>query len=71
MWYHHTTTATYWKAVSGALHFSLLKKITGALMGFEGNSSGIKGHFALRTKCCFTVSGPKRALDVQAPSKSK
>jgi hypothetical protein len=48
--------------------FSLLKKITGALMGFEGNSSGIKGHLALRTKCCFTVSGPKRSLDVQAPS---
>jgi len=56
------------KAVSGALNFSLLKKITSALMGFEGNSSGIKGHFALRTKCCFTVSGQKRALDVQAPS---
>ena len=56
------------EAVSGALNFSLLKKITSALMGFEGNSSGIKGHFALRTKCCFTVSGPKRALDVQAPS---
>ena len=59
---------TEMKAVSGALNFSLLKKIVDSIKGFEGNSSGIKGHFALRTKCCFTVSGPKRSLDVQAPS---
>lgn len=56
------------KSVSGALNFSLLKKIVDAIKGFEGKSSGIKGHFALRTKCCFTVSGPKRSLDVQAQS---
>ena len=59
---------TEMKAVSGALNFSLLKKIVDSIKGFEGKSSGIKGHFALRTKCCFTVSGPKRSLDVQAPS---
>ena len=58
------------RAVSGALNFSLLKKIVDSIKGFEGKSSGIKGHFALRTKCCFTVSGPKRGLDVQAPSEA-
>ena len=61
---------TEMKSVSGSLNFSLLKKIVDSVRGFEGKESGMKGHFALRTKCCFTVNGPKRALDVQAPSEA-
>jgi len=56
------------RAVSGELHLSLLKKISDAMMGFEGKASGIAGHFALRIKRCLTVGGPRRTLDLQAPS---
>ena len=56
--------------VSGALNFGLLKKIIDALQGFDGKTSGIRGPFALRTKCCFSVSGAKRSLDVQAQSEA-
>ena len=59
---------TEMKSVSGSLNFSLLKKIVDSIKGFEGKESGMNGHFALRTKRCFTVSGPTRSLDVQAPS---
>ena len=54
--------------MSGSLNFGLLKKIIDSVRGFDGEKSGISGHFALRTKCCFTVSGPKRSLDVQTQS---
>ena len=58
------------KSVSGSLNFSLLKKIVDSVRGFDGEKSGISGHFALRTKCCFTMNGQKRSLDVQAPSEA-
>ena len=58
------------KSVSGSLNFSLLRKIVDSIKGFEGKESGMNGHFALRTKRCFTVSGPTRSLDVQAPSEA-
>ena len=56
--------------MSGSLNFSLLKKIVDSVRGFDGEKSGISGHFALRTKCCFTMNGQKRSLDVQAPSEA-
>ena len=58
------------ESISGSLNFSLLKKIVDSIKGFEGKESGMNGHFALRTKRCFTVSGPTRSLDVQAPSEA-
>ena len=56
--------------MSGSLNFGLLKKIIDSVRGFDGEKSGISGHFALRTKCCFTMNGQKRSLDVQAPSEA-
>ena len=56
--------------MSGSLNLSLLKKIVDSVRGFDGEKSGISGHFALRTKCCFTMNGQKRSLDVQAPSEA-